>query len=52
MALPMPMRVNKAFGMIMMRIAVVRVVERSLAKRKQEARDETEMENPTHALPC
>jgi hypothetical protein len=40
-----PMRVNNAFGMIMMRIAVVRVIERSLAKREQEARDETEMEN-------
>ena len=48
----MPMRVDKAFSMIMMRIAVVRVVERSLAKRKQQARDEAEMENATHALPC
>ena len=43
-----PVCVNEAFRMLVVRIALVRMVERSLGKREQKARDHAKMKRSTH----
>ena len=43
-----PVCVNEALRMLVVRIALVSMVERSLGKRKQEACDHAKMKRPSH----